>query len=163
MLKQSGSSLLELMVAALLGLLVMLTLQQTWAWQQDQQRHHVTHTRSILAAQSLMQQLTSDLAHTDATKLDVSGHCYLLPQTTGRLIAYRLHNQQLQRHTLAPHCPASGWQSLSHYASLAIEELDVNIRPSKEQPSTLVIRLLARGYNQYHALSRTLTLESNQQ
>jgi len=160
LIQQRGSGLLELIVAAALGLLIIGSLQQVWAWQQGKQQQTASATRSVLTAQSLIQQLTSDIEDSIPEQINLQGPCFLLPQHSGRLIGYRVKNRQLQRHTLAPHCPSSGWQSLSHYSSLAIKELNFSLQENSAALPVLSLSLLAKSpkSEEYHAFNRELVL-----
>ncbi|WP_290652632.1 hypothetical protein [Idiomarina sp.] len=159
--RQRGSSLLEVIVAASLGLLVILAVQQTWAWQMGQQLGHSDSTKAFLTAQSLLEQLTQDIVDADPDAVNLAGSCYLLPQYDGRQLAYRVKNKQVQRHTLAPYCPTTGWQSLSHYHSVAIKSLTLQLFKSQGLP-TLSIALMAKSPrdNSFHAFNREVVLDA---
>lgn len=141
---QRGASLLEVMVAASLGLLVVLAVQQTWAWQMAKQGDAGKSTAMFLTAQSLIEQISQDVSAADPSLLELNGPCFLVPQHDGRMLAYRLQRGQIQRHTLAPYCPASGWQSLSHYHAVAIESLTMEQIKGTGLP-TLLLSLTARS------------------
>jgi type II secretory pathway pseudopilin PulG len=159
--RQRGSSLLEVIVAASLGLLVILAVQQTWAWQMGQQLGHSDSTKAFLTAQSLVEQLAQDIADANPAAINLSGNCYLLPQHDGRQLAYRVKNKQVQRHTLAPYCPTTGWQSLSHYHSVAIKSLTLQLFKSQGLP-TLSIALMAKSPrdDSFHAFNREVVLDA---
>lgn len=155
-----GSSLLEMMVAASLGLLVVLAVQQIWAWQLGQHLERGDSTKAFLTAQSLVEQIAQDIEAADPQAIDLTGSCYLLPQHDGRQVAYRVKNKQIQRHTLAPYCPATGWQSLSHYHSVAITSLTLTLFKAHGLP-TLAIALSARSPrdDSFHKFNREVVLD----
>lgn len=157
--RQQGSGLLEVIVAAALGLLVVLAVQQIWAWQVGQQAAHGDATKAFLTAQSLVEQITQDIADADPAAVDLDGSCFLLPQHDGRLLAYRVRNRQVQRHTLAPYCPTTGWQSLSHFHSVAIQSLSLTLFNEQGLP-TLAIALLGKSArdDSVHAFNRQVVL-----
>ena len=160
--QQQGSSLLEVIVAASLGLMVILAIQQVWAWQMGQQLSHADSSKAFLTAQSLLAQVTQDIAAANPAAVDLNDDCYLLPQQDGRQLAYRVHNQQIQRHTLAPYCPTSGWQSLSHYHSVAIKSLTLKLFTSSGLP-TMSVALSAKfpRADHYHTFKRELVLDES--
>ena len=156
---QTGASLLEMMVAGSLGLLVVLAVQQAWAWQLGQQLGSGESTKAFLTAQSLIEQIAQDAANANPDAIALSGRCYLLPQHDGRLLAYRVKNRQVQRHTLAPHCPERGWQSLSHYHDIAVDELLMQLTTTAAAP-LLELALTAKSPrdDSYHAFNREVVL-----
>lgn len=157
--RQQGSGLLEVIVAAGLGLLLLVALQQVWAWQIGQQATKSGATQAFLTAQSLIEQITRDINDTDPEAINLDGNCYLLPQRGGRLLAYRVRNKQIQRHTLAPYCPETGWQSLSHFHSVAITSLQLELFNGNGLPR-LSVALLAKAAkdNSVHAFNREVLL-----
>lgn len=157
--QQTGASLLELMVAASIGVILLLAIQQSWSWQQVKQQQSSIQSRALLTAQSLIQQLAGDLKATDATAVSMTTECFLLPQLDGRQLAYRVSNQQLQRHTLAPHCPRRGWQSLSHFSRLAIDDLSIELLTT-QGPPLLTITLVSHSptTKERYAFHRELSL-----
>ncbi|MGM0482055.1 MAG: PilW family protein [Pseudomonadota bacterium] len=158
--RQQGASLLELIIAGALGLLVIAALQQVWVWQQGEQQQRGSASRSLLTAQSLLNQLLADISEALPEQVELNDECFLLPQRSGRLLAYRVRDRQLQRHTLAPYCPTYGWQSLSHFSSLAIKSLQMQLQPAGKQLHKLSLRLLAKSpkASDYHAFYRELVL-----
>ena len=159
--RQRGSGLLEVIVAASLGLLVVLAVQQTWAWQVGQQAAHGDSTKAFLTAQSLIEQITQDIADANPATIDLTGNCFLLPQHNGRLLAYRVKNQQVQRHTLAPYCPRTGWQSLSHFSSVAIKSLTLELFQEQELPRlSVAMQAKSPKEDSFHAFNREVVLNA---
>ena len=64
-----------MMVAASLGLLVVLAVQQTWAWQLGQQLGSGESTKAFLTAQSLIEQIAQDAANANPDAIALSGRC----------------------------------------------------------------------------------------
>ncbi|WP_404401987.1 hypothetical protein LG288_03235 [Idiomarina seosinensis] len=158
--RQQGASLLELVIAASLGLMVIGALQQVWVWQQGKQQQSQSVSTTLLSAQSLLEQLLADISETLPQQAELTTECFLLPQRNGRLIAYRVKDRQLQRHTLAPYCPTYGWQSLSHYSSLAVKSLHMQLESAGQQLHTLSLTLLMKSpkAKNYHSFYRELVL-----
>ncbi|GEM_PF-647233 len=142
--KSDGYSLVEVLIAASLGAIIVMTAQQLLQWQKGAQHSSVSKARFMLSGQAVAGEFFSSLnnAVVEGVQNPERG-CYVFPTQNGGSVGFRVRSYQLQHNPMTLDCAGYGWQSLTDKAQFKVLELLVETGASltPEDSSKLFITL----------------------
>lgn len=122
--KTRGSSLVEVLIASVIGTIVVLAVQQQLQWQSGLQHRKVSRVSFLLSAQAAANQFFETLKNTTVTRIsNPQDSCYLFPQRNGGSVGFRVRNKQLQHNSMTLDCAGYGWQSLTDKSQFKVTQL----------------------------------------
>lgn len=142
--KNHGYSLIEVIIAASLGAIIVMTAQQLLQWQKGAQQSSISKAVFMLNGQAVAGEFFSSLSNAvvDGTQ-NPEVDCYIFPTQSGGSVGFRLRRHQLQHNPMTLDCAGYGWQSLTDRAQFKVLELLVETSASlaPEDSSKLFITL----------------------
>lgn len=143
--KSDGYSLVEVLIAASLGAIIVMTAQQLLQWQKGAQHSSASKARFTLNGQAVAGEFFSSLnnAVVEGVQNPERG-CYVFPTQNGGSVGFRVRSYQLQHNPMTLDCAGYGWQSLTDSAQFYVQELQVEADASLNSgnSSKLFITLL---------------------
>jgi prepilin peptidase dependent protein B len=143
--KSNGYSLIEVLIAASLGAIIVMTAQQLLQWQRGAQHSSVSKARFTLNGQAVAETFLSSLSDVMVADVQNPEHgCYVFPTQNGGSVGFRVRSYQLQHNPMTLDCAGYGWQSLTDSAQFNVRELRVEADASLNSgnSSKLFITLL---------------------
>ena len=143
--KSNGYSLIEVLVAASLGAVTVMTAQQLLQWQKGALHSSVSKARFTLNGQAVAGEFFSSLSNAVVEGVqNPERGCYVFPTQNGGSVGFRIRSYQLQHNPMTLDCAGYGWQSLTDRAQFYVQELQVEADTSltSENSSKLFITLL---------------------
>lgn len=143
--KINGYSLIEVLVAASLGAIIVMTAQQLLQWQKGAQQSSVSKAQFMLNGQAIAGEFFSNLSNAVVEGVqNPERGCYVFPTQNGGSVGFRVRGYQLQHNPMTLDCAGYGWQSLTDRAQFYVKELQVEADASlnSENSSKLFITLL---------------------
>lgn len=143
--KSHGYSLIEVIIAASLGAIIVMTAQQLLQWQKGAQHSSVSKARFMLSGQAVAGEFFSSLNNVMVADVqNPERGCYVFPTQNGGSVGFRVRSYQLQHNPMTLDCAGYGWQSLTDRAQFNVQELQVKADASlnSENSSKLFITLL---------------------
>ena len=142
--KSDGYSLVEVLIAASLGAIIVMTAQQLLQWQKGAQHSSVSKARFMLSGQAVAETFLSSLSNSVVADVqNPERGCYVFPTQNGGSVGFRVRSYQLQHNPMTLDCAGYGWQSLTDKAQFKVLELLVETGASltPEDSSKLFITL----------------------
>jgi prepilin peptidase dependent protein B len=122
--KNNGYSLVEVLIAAALGSIILITAQQIVQWQKGSQFRAVSSAQFILGGQAVSYEFFENLNQTVAGGMqNPQSNCFVFPTQSGGSVGFRVRNSQLQHNPMTLDCSGYGWQSLTDKAQFEVQEL----------------------------------------
>ena len=135
--KNNGYSLVEVLIAAALGSIVLITAQQIVQWQKGSQFRAVSSAQFILGGQAVSYEFFENLNQTVAGGMqNPQSNCFVFPTQSGGSVGFRVRNSQLQHNPMTLDCSGYGWQSLTEKAQFEVRELLVETSVSSVSDGT---------------------------
>lgn len=139
--RHGGSSLIDVLIAASLGILVVMTAQQLLVWQQGAKRRAVSNAQFLLNGQAVSNLVVDHVSDAVAGNLHaLDAHCFVFSLHSGGSAGLRVTDQQLQHNPMTLDCAGYGWQSLTDKAQFTVQELRIE-EVDGTDASTLFITL----------------------
>ncbi|MGM0905987.1 MAG: prepilin-type N-terminal cleavage/methylation domain-containing protein [Pseudomonadota bacterium] len=156
-----GSTLIEVLIAAAIGALVIMAVQQQLQWQAGLRYQHVSQAAFLLNAQATANQLFETLQNTVITQLsNPAQSCYLFSQQNGGSIGFRVRNNQLQHNSMTLNCTGYGWQSITDRSQFKVTQFTAHsyLPDSGSGLSKLFVTLTVTRGEQTQVFTRLITL-----
>lgn len=135
--KLNGYSLTEVLIAASLGAIIVMTAQQLLQWQKGVQYSAVLKTQFMLNGQAVTEELINSLSNAVAAGIQSPENgCYVFPTQNGGSVGFRVRNYQLQHNPMTLDCAGYGWQSLTDRAQFNVRELWIESNASLNSGSS---------------------------
>lgn len=142
--KNNGYSLVEVLIAAALGSIIVITAQQIMQWQKGSQFSAVSSAQFILGGQAVSYEFFGNLNQTVAGGVqNPQSNCFIFPTQSGGSVGFRVRNYQLQHNPMTLDCSGYGWQSLTDKAQFEVRELlvETSVSSVSDAASKLFITL----------------------
>jgi len=142
--KSNGYSLVEVLIAAALGSIVLITVQQIVQWQKGAQFRAVSSTQFILGGQAVSYEFFENLNQAVAGGMqNPQSNCFVFPTQSGGSVGFRVRNSQLQHNPMTLDCSGYGWQSLTDKSQFEVRELlvETSVSSVSDGASKLFITL----------------------
>ncbi|MGM0429468.1 MAG: prepilin-type N-terminal cleavage/methylation domain-containing protein [Pseudomonadota bacterium] len=142
--KNNGYSLVEVLIAAALGSIIVITAQQIIQWQKGSQFSAVSSAQFILGGQAVSYEFFENLNQTVAGGVqNPQSNCFIFPTQSGGSVGFRVRNSQLQHNPMTLDCSGYGWQSLTDKAQFEVRELlvETSVSSVSDGASKLFITL----------------------
>mgnify|MGYP003739138359 CR=1 FL=1 len=109
--KSNGYSLIEVLVTASLGAVIVMTAQQLLQWQKGAQHSSVSKARFMLNGQAVAEKFFSSLSNSVVEGVqNPERGCYVFPTQNGGSVGFRIRSYQLQHNNIY----RQGIQALHH-------------------------------------------------
>ena len=165
--KSNGYSLVEVLIAAALGSIIVITTQQIMQWQKGAQFRAVSSAQFILGGQAVSYEFFESLNQTIASSVqNPQSNCFMFPTQSGGSVGFRVRNSQLQHNPMTLDCSGYGWQSLTDKTQFEVQELMVEASvPSVSDGAsklfiTLIISRVTKNGVQEQPFKRSITIFS---
>ncbi|MAO67503.1 MULTISPECIES: prepilin-type N-terminal cleavage/methylation domain-containing protein [Idiomarina] len=165
--KNNGYSLVEVLIAAALGSIIVLTAQQIIQWQKGAQLSAVSSAQFILGGQAVSYEFFENLNQTVAGGVQhPQSNCFIFPTQSGGSVGFRVRYSQLQHNPMTLDCSGYGWQSLTDKTQFEVQELmvETSVPPVADGASklfiTLIISRVTKNGVQEQPFKRSITIFS---